>query len=169
MPRRRRARLHDATVSMCPDIAPCGVEYVPSRTWGPSWTFSCAARATFCLGAIVVVSVVDVQSSVFVAESSSSSVKQIVCGARQISRQGRCKLGPYEITTNLPTSRVHSSLLIFIQSFPVSSIAFQLPHHPPICCTSTTTGKMGEAIVGIIGMGDMGKMYARRISAAGWM
>lgn len=23
-------------------------------------------------------------------------------------------------------------------------------------------------IVGIIGMGDMGKMYARRLSAAGW-
>ncbi|KAK5137542.1 hypothetical protein LTR08_008522 [Meristemomyces frigidus] len=27
---------------------------------------------------------------------------------------------------------------------------------------------MGEATVGIIGMGDMGKMYARKISAAGW-
>ncbi|KAK5125792.1 prephenate dehydrogenase (NADP(+)) [Meristemomyces frigidus] len=27
---------------------------------------------------------------------------------------------------------------------------------------------MGDAVVGIIGMGDMGKMYARRISAAGW-
>ncbi|KAK5169364.1 prephenate dehydrogenase (NADP(+)) [Saxophila tyrrhenica] len=27
---------------------------------------------------------------------------------------------------------------------------------------------MGEAVVGIIGMGDMGKMYARRISDAGW-
>lgn len=25
-----------------------------------------------------------------------------------------------------------------------------------------------EISVGIIGMGDMGKMYARRISAAGW-
>jgi prephenate dehydrogenase (NADP+) len=30
------------------------------------------------------------------------------------------------------------------------------------------TGKMGDAVVGIIGMGDMGKMYARRISDAGW-
>ncbi|KAF1826748.1 Prephenate dehydrogenase [Dissoconium aciculare CBS 342.82] len=27
---------------------------------------------------------------------------------------------------------------------------------------------MGDAIVGIIGMGDMGKMYARKLSAAGW-
>jgi 3-hydroxyisobutyrate dehydrogenase-like beta-hydroxyacid dehydrogenase len=27
---------------------------------------------------------------------------------------------------------------------------------------------MGDAVVGIIGMGDMGKMYARRISDAGW-
>ncbi|KAK5107194.1 hypothetical protein LTR62_001640 [Meristemomyces frigidus] len=27
---------------------------------------------------------------------------------------------------------------------------------------------MGDAVVGIIGMGDMGKMYARRISKAGW-
>lgn len=26
----------------------------------------------------------------------------------------------------------------------------------------------GSVKVGIIGMGDMGKMYARRISAAGW-
>ncbi|KIW08335.1 uncharacterized protein PV09_01252 [Verruconis gallopava] len=28
--------------------------------------------------------------------------------------------------------------------------------------------KIGETVVGIIGMGDMGKMYARRISDAGW-
>ncbi len=27
---------------------------------------------------------------------------------------------------------------------------------------------MGDAVVGIIGMGDMGKMYAKRISNAGW-
>lgn len=27
---------------------------------------------------------------------------------------------------------------------------------------------MENFIVGIIGMGDMGKMYARRLSAAGW-
>jgi len=27
---------------------------------------------------------------------------------------------------------------------------------------------MGDAVVGIIGMGDMGKMYARRIANAGW-
>jgi prephenate dehydrogenase (NADP+) len=27
---------------------------------------------------------------------------------------------------------------------------------------------MEDTIVGIIGMGDMGKMYARRISEAGW-
>ncbi|KAL6718396.1 prephenate dehydrogenase (NADP(+)) [Lecanora helva] len=32
----------------------------------------------------------------------------------------------------------------------------------------TTDLSEGMAIVGIIGMGDMGKMYARRISAAGW-
>lgn len=29
-------------------------------------------------------------------------------------------------------------------------------------------GDMDSFIVGIIGMGDMGKMYARRLSAAGW-
>lgn len=28
--------------------------------------------------------------------------------------------------------------------------------------------KMDEITVGIIGMGEMGKMYARRISTAGW-
>jgi prephenate dehydrogenase (NADP+) len=27
---------------------------------------------------------------------------------------------------------------------------------------------MEDFIVGLIGMGDMGKMYARRLSAAGW-
>lgn len=27
---------------------------------------------------------------------------------------------------------------------------------------------MEDFVVGIIGMGDMGKMYARRLSAAGW-
>jgi len=27
---------------------------------------------------------------------------------------------------------------------------------------------MGDAVIGIIGMGDMGKMYARRLSDAGW-
>jgi len=27
---------------------------------------------------------------------------------------------------------------------------------------------MSDAVVGIIGMGDMGKMYARRIANAGW-
>jgi prephenate dehydrogenase (NADP+) len=29
-------------------------------------------------------------------------------------------------------------------------------------------GKMEGFVVGIIGMGDMGKMYARRLSEAGW-
>lgn len=29
-------------------------------------------------------------------------------------------------------------------------------------------GKMDNFIIGIIGMGDMGKMYARRLSDAGW-
>jgi len=33
--------------------------------------------------------------------------------------------------------------------------------------TSVPPG-MGNFIVGIIGMGDMGKMYARRLSDAGW-
>lgn len=27
---------------------------------------------------------------------------------------------------------------------------------------------MEDFVVGLIGMGDMGKMYARRLSAAGW-
>lgn len=30
------------------------------------------------------------------------------------------------------------------------------------------TTNMENTIIGIIGMGDMGKMYARRISDAGW-
>jgi prephenate dehydrogenase (NADP+) len=30
------------------------------------------------------------------------------------------------------------------------------------------TEDMGSYAVGIIGMGDMGKMYAKRISEAGW-
>ncbi len=30
------------------------------------------------------------------------------------------------------------------------------------------SGMMDTFVVGIIGMGDMGKMYARRLSAAGW-
>jgi prephenate dehydrogenase (NADP+) len=30
-------------------------------------------------------------------------------------------------------------------------------------------GTMTGFVVGIIGMGDMGKMYARRLSDAGWM
>lgn len=38
------------------------------------------------------------------------------------------------------------------------------PHAAPLRATAI----MGDAIVGIIGMGDMGKMYARRISDAGW-
>jgi prephenate dehydrogenase (NADP+) len=29
-------------------------------------------------------------------------------------------------------------------------------------------GMMNTFVVGIIGMGDMGKMYARRLSDAGW-
>ena len=29
-------------------------------------------------------------------------------------------------------------------------------------------GVMANKVIGIIGMGDMGKMYARRIGAAGW-
>ncbi|PSR83756.1 hypothetical protein BD289DRAFT_435379 [Coniella lustricola] len=33
---------------------------------------------------------------------------------------------------------------------------------------STIPKDMDGFIVGIIGMGDMGKMYARRLSAAGW-
>ncbi|KAF1352132.1 hypothetical protein BDV97DRAFT_348829 [Delphinella strobiligena] len=27
---------------------------------------------------------------------------------------------------------------------------------------------MGDEVIGLIGMGDMGMMYARRLSAAGW-
>ena len=34
--------------------------------------------------------------------------------------------------------------------------------------TIRQTANMGEAVVGLIGMGDMGKMYARRLSEAGW-
>lgn len=34
--------------------------------------------------------------------------------------------------------------------------------------TSQVPKGMESFVVGIIGMGDMGKMYARRLSAAGW-
>ena len=33
---------------------------------------------------------------------------------------------------------------------------------------SITPAEMHGVSVGIIGMGDMGRMYAKRISAAGW-
>ncbi|ATZ48485.1 Bctyr1 [Botrytis cinerea B05.10] len=33
---------------------------------------------------------------------------------------------------------------------------------------SNLEGKMDNFVIGIIGMGDMGKMYARRLSDAGW-
>jgi prephenate dehydrogenase (NADP+) len=34
--------------------------------------------------------------------------------------------------------------------------------------TATSLPEMKDFIVGLIGMGDMGKMYAQRLSAAGW-
>lgn len=34
--------------------------------------------------------------------------------------------------------------------------------------TSKELPNMEGFVIGIIGMGDMGKMYARRLSAAGW-
>jgi prephenate dehydrogenase (NADP+) len=33
---------------------------------------------------------------------------------------------------------------------------------------SKIAGTMDGFVIGIIGMGDMGKMYARRLSDAGW-
>ncbi len=33
---------------------------------------------------------------------------------------------------------------------------------------SSVPSSMKKFVVGIIGMGDMGKMYARRLSDAGW-
>lgn len=33
---------------------------------------------------------------------------------------------------------------------------------------SNMTDMMSNFVVGIIGMGDMGKMYARRLSDSGW-
>lgn len=39
--------------------------------------------------------------------------------------------------------------------------------HPAVD-TIRQIANMGEAVVGLIGMGDMGKMYARRLSEAGW-
>ena len=40
--------------------------------------------------------------------------------------------------------------------------------HQPLSVRPSWTFTMGDAVVGIIGMGDMGKMYARKISDAGW-
>jgi prephenate dehydrogenase (NADP+) len=34
--------------------------------------------------------------------------------------------------------------------------------------SKTVPANMDDFVVGIIGMGDMGKMYARRLSDAGW-
>lgn len=41
----------------------------------------------------------------------------------------------------------------------MATTASQTPH---------VSQDMEGFVVGIIGMGDMGKMYARRLSAAGW-
>jgi prephenate dehydrogenase (NADP+) len=38
-----------------------------------------------------------------------------------------------------------------------------------IMASKKLSGTMNGFVVGIIGMGDMGKMYARRLSDAGWM
>jgi lactate dehydrogenase-like 2-hydroxyacid dehydrogenase len=51
----------------------------------------------------------------------------------------------------------------FLVSYPLNSIMSQ-----PTTSWKIFTPTMETASIGIIGMGDMGKMYARRLSAAGW-
>lgn len=46
----------------------------------------------------------------------------------------------------------------------VTSLQLKLP----TMASKQLAGKMDNFVIGIIGMGDMGKMYARRLSAAGW-
>jgi len=43
-----------------------------------------------------------------------------------------------------------------------------VPSYNIACWSRVLSASMGDAVVGIIGMGDMGKMYAKRISNAGW-
>lgn len=80
----------DSAMSVC--VLSRDLEYVadmaanaPSRTWGPSWTFSCAARVTFCFGAIVAASCVVVKCWLkrmrMVALEASEQIP-VVCGAR---------------------------------------------------------------------------------------
>jgi phosphoglycerate dehydrogenase-like enzyme len=45
------------------------------------------------------------------------------------------------------------------------SISDQSEHHDKLAMPGP---KMEDISVGIIGMGDMGKMYAHRLSQAGW-
>lgn len=57
----------------------------------------------------------------------------------------------------------HSKLL---RRLDLSQTAAKMAATPPP--TSQVPEGMEGFTVGIIGMGDMGKMYARRLSAAGW-
>lgn len=68
------------------------------------------------------------------------------------------------------TSVVQASLLIFkdfLQNFSFVHYNIQ-PMHEATMPPSKMQGTMDGFVVGIIGMGDMGKMYARRLSEAGW-
>jgi phosphoglycerate dehydrogenase-like enzyme len=69
------------------------------------------------------------------------------------------------------TSVVQASSLFlkdFSQNFSFVHYNIQLSMHEATMPPSKMQGTMDGFVVGIIGMGDMGKMYARRLSEAGW-
>lgn len=69
------------------------------------------------------------------------------------------------------TSVVQASSLIFkdfLQIFNFVHYSFKHSMHEATMPPSKMQGTMDGFVVGIIGMGDMGKMYARRLSEAGW-
>ena len=92
---------------------------------------------------------------------------------RKARRQARSELGPVrasKISTRTPTSsRLHPSARADFDASSQHSRFFGLLGTFVGADSYLAEMSSGQdAVVGIIGMGDMGKMYARRIAAAGW-
>jgi hypothetical protein len=147
----------------------------PSRTCGPRETFSCG-RSTFFLGAMLLV----VEGRFLVWSNEVLSPKLCV-------RRLKCAKSRFGLAHKL-TSLENSTNELSTTNFPLHcSSAFHSNslsrNSPPKVCV-WTDGRvidcsglvermskkvnMGSYSVGIIGMGDMGRMYAKRISEAGW-
>ena len=75
----------------------------------------------------------------------------------------------FQLHIHKPTIYHPSFLCLRINEL-TSVLIFVLRSSLPLLVTNTTTIVLTMAIdtIGIIGMGDMGKMYANRISSAGW-